>query len=89
MIIHVSEHCVCLVSVVKPLLETKFNNIEINYIEHKLPDEIYSKENFEEQIEYSSYKKVCHIINQEYIFQPSESIITFSSGIKKILHLFR
>ena len=77
MIIHISEHCSCLVPTIKPLLANKFSDENIEYIQHQLPDEIYSRENFEEQIEYSSYKKTCYIINQEYIFQPSDSIITF------------
>ncbi len=83
MMFHVSKHCACLTTLIEQQVYNKFPNYKITFVEHQLPDEIYAKENFEEQIEYSSYKKACYIMNQEFIFQPEDSIITFSSGIKK------
>ena len=80
---HISKHCVCLQSTFESAIESKFRK-KYDFTIHGLSDEFYMNQNFEEQIEHSNYKQTCHIMSREFVFQPNDSIITTSCGIKKV-----
>ncbi len=79
---HIAEQSSCGIKVLGHILRNKFGE-KINFITHKLPDEFYTREKFEEQIEHYCHKQIYHIMTKESVYQKEDSIISITHGIKK------